>query len=169
MFIYLNVFLAKPLNIDYSNLLLRGYFTINALIYNLEQMQDLYTIVEEHPNFVIFRDLENRLMLYERLMGTMHDISNDSSLVLEIKGVNKPTRFDLSMSLLETELKSDWDTLILEATQDCNLRCGYCIYGGNYSGERVHSIEKKDMPLDIAIKAIDLFSLHAKTNPHVYL
>lgn len=31
------------------------------------------------------------------------------------------------------------DTFIIEFTQQCNMRCAYCCYGGSYVGNRIHS------------------------------
>src|SRR5699024_8096020 len=42
--------------------------------------------------------------------------------------------------------------VILQVTQNCNLRCGYCTYGGNYKN-RTHSL--KTMNFELAKKAID--------------
>ena len=42
--------------------------------------------------------------------------------------------------------------LVLEITQQCNLRCAYCCYGDDYSVFRNHS--RKTMDVDIAKKAI---------------
>lgn len=43
----------------------------------------------------------------------------------------------------------------LGITENCNFRCGYCVYSGSYQGERTHSTQT--MPLDTARKAVDLF------------
>jgi len=45
--------------------------------------------------------------------------------------------------------------LILDVTEDCNFRCNYCIFSGNYVYYRSHS--KKYMNIDIAKKAIDYY------------
>jgi len=45
--------------------------------------------------------------------------------------------------------------LILEVTQDCNLRCGYCVHTGMYKGIRTHKSAK--MSIETAIKAIDYY------------
>lgn len=45
--------------------------------------------------------------------------------------------------------------VILELTQNCNLRCSYCIYGGEYKHFREHSA--KTMTPEIAKKAIDFY------------
>lgn len=47
--------------------------------------------------------------------------------------------------------------LILQVTQQCNLRCSYCSYSGNYYN-REHSDRR--MPFDMAKKAIDFYFDH---------
>jgi len=47
----------------------------------------------------------------------------------------------------------------LKVTEGCNLRCSYCIYGGDYSGRPKHS--NLMMPLEVAQKAIDYFMHHS--------
>jgi uncharacterized protein len=49
--------------------------------------------------------------------------------------------------------------LTLCATEACNLRCTYCIYGGSYDGWPVHSGRK--MPWDVARRAIDDYIEHS--------
>lgn len=61
--------------------------------------------------------------------------------------------------LAETFLNNKLGYLILQVTQNCNLRCEYCIYSGNYH-TRKHS--NKRMSFDIAKKAIDFFLEHSK-------
>ena len=48
-----------------------------------------------------------------------------------------------------------FDHLIIEATQDCNMRCRYCVYSGEHNNIRVHN--QSAMPWDTARKAIDFF------------
>ncbi|MCI6435581.1 MAG: radical SAM protein [Clostridiales bacterium] len=48
--------------------------------------------------------------------------------------------------------------LTLEMTQQCSLRCSYCIYSGNYDGVRVH--QPCDMDLSLITGAIDYFAEH---------
>lgn len=48
--------------------------------------------------------------------------------------------------------------IILQVTQNCNLRCGYCIYGGNYIN-RSHTPKK--MTFDMAKRAIDFGIAHS--------
>ncbi len=48
--------------------------------------------------------------------------------------------------------------LILVPTNDCNLRCAYCLYSTPTSGYRSHG--RSYMPWEVAKKAIDLFFLY---------
>lgn len=48
--------------------------------------------------------------------------------------------------------------LTLEITQQCSLRCSYCIYSGNYDGARVH--QACDMDMTLLTNAIDYFAAH---------
>jgi uncharacterized protein len=43
--------------------------------------------------------------------------------------------------------------LIFETSQNCNLKCSYCLYGGSYFHQRKNS--SKLLPFDIAAKTID--------------
>lgn len=47
-------------------------------------------------------------------------------------------------------------SLILELTQQCTLRCNYCIYSGNYTGVRTH--QNVHMTKEILEKSIDYFT-----------
>lgn len=47
--------------------------------------------------------------------------------------------------------------LILQVTQNCNLRCRYCVYSGSYVN-RTHT--KKRMSYDIARQAVDFYFAH---------
>lgn len=57
--------------------------------------------------------------------------------------------------------------LILNVTERCNLRCKYCTYSGTYYYERHHST--KDMPWEVAKKAIDYFHSHTQSSERVYI
>ncbi len=50
--------------------------------------------------------------------------------------------------------------LLLEVTERCNLRCGYCIYSPGYKGNKNHG--HKDMSFDVAEKAL----LHLKKHSY---
>ncbi len=54
--------------------------------------------------------------------------------------------------ILPYHLKNKVRHLILQVTQNCNLRCEYCVYSGDYQN-RTHS--RKKMSFDVAKKAMD--------------
>lgn len=63
---------------------------------------------------------------------------------------------DSNMLKLERNLKM----LTLQVTQNCNLRCEYCVYSENINlGQRSHS--NKKMSIELAKKCIDFFHEHS--------
>ncbi len=64
--------------------------------------------------------------------------------------------------LLEGSLSS----LTLQVTQECNMRCSYCAYSGNYEN-RKHSPKK--MSIATMEKAIDFFLEHSYESPNIHL
>lgn len=56
--------------------------------------------------------------------------------------------------------------LTLQVTQRCNLRCGYCVYGGDYMN-REHS--NKDMDFELAKKAINYLVEHSDHSRDIIL
>lgn len=70
---------------------------------------------------------------------------------------------DCSLCHPETEMlgdyyKSNLSSITLQVTQNCNLRCAYCIYSGSYVN-RTHN--NKRMQLETAIKAVDFLYQHS--------
>ncbi len=67
---------------------------------------------------------------------------------------NKPNIENVK-SLKKYLYRNGFNELILEVTTSCNLRCKYCVFSGNYDGQRNHGSEK--MELETAIKAIKIY------------
>ena len=61
-------------------------------------------------------------------------------------------------AMLSHTLNEKMEYLLLQVTQECNLRCHYCVYGGNYE-TRVHS--DLNMDISLAEKAIDYYLEHS--------
>lgn len=67
--------------------------------------------------------------------------------------------------ILEHNAKRRVRQLILQVTQQCNLRCEYCAYSGIYEGNRVHSGNR--MSFETAKRAIDFYMEHSIDSPSV--
>lgn len=61
--------------------------------------------------------------------------------------------------LLEDVLDANIESINLQVTQNCNLRCDYCPYTGNYYNNRKHS--NKRMSFELAKKGIDFLYDHS--------
>lgn len=68
--------------------------------------------------------------------------------------------------LLPYALQTRLGNLILQVTQNCNLRCEYCVYSGNYD-TRGHT--NKRMTFEVAKKAIDYFVDHSKERNKIFI
>lgn len=60
---------------------------------------------------------------------------------------------------LKSFYEKNINSVTLQVTQNCNLRCSYCVYSGHYTN-RMHS--NKRMSWDTAKKGIDFFIEHSK-------
>jgi len=107
----------------------------------------------------LFRDTNDEQYYFSpitnRIVPVPDDITEDQLTAEEGSfnfGYDKEEALDKVNNKLEI--------LILEGTQNCNLRCDYCIYGGAYEGEREH--QNIDMSPEIALKASKYFIDHSE-------
>lgn len=70
----------------------------------------------------------------------------------------------LETSTLENMYDSNLKGIILQVTQNCNLRCKYCVYSGSYVN-RQHN--NKRMSLDTAKDVIDFFWSHTSKSDNL--
>ena len=68
-----------------------------------------------------------------------------------------------ALSSIEQYMNGNLRQLILQVTQNCNLRCKYCVYSGSYIN-RTHT--NKRMTFETAKKAVDFYFSHS-TNKDV--
>lgn len=84
-------------------------------------------------------------------------------------GCLKPTKENIIVehfetSLLESLYENNLNTIILQVTQNCNLRCQYCVYSGSYIN-RVHN--NKRMSVEVAKQAIDFLAKHSGNSKEI--
>lgn len=65
----------------------------------------------------------------------------------------------VSSEEIDSSFNRGLEHLILNITEQCNLRCRYCLYSGHYKYQRRHS--RRQMKLSTAIKALELFLPHS--------
>jgi uncharacterized protein len=71
----------------------------------------------------------------------------------------KTLKFADSLQTIRHKLDSGIEYIILNITDQCNMRCTYCTYSGTYADERTHS--NRYMSFEIAQKAVDFYILHS--------
>ncbi len=68
--------------------------------------------------------------------------------------------------LLKYKLERGMHTITLQVTQNCNLRCSYCIYSDVHN-EKQRSHSNKKMTLETALKAVDFLAEHSVDSPRI--
>ncbi len=83
--------------------------------------------------------------------------------------VKKASQFGLSDHFANVEkiLNSFVQSINLEVTQDCNLRCRYCVYNNHFNEKRNYG--KKEMSLEVAKKAIRFLKAHSSKSDLILL
>jgi uncharacterized protein len=72
-------------------------------------------------------------------------------------------KFAESQASIKHNLSTQLSRLVLNITEQCNMRCKYCSYSGKYPYERVH--QNQHMTLETAKKAVDFYLLHSCQDP----
>ncbi len=105
-------------------------------------------------NSILFR-LNKEYILYEKLSNTLHSGSRDE--LLEVRETAESVIYNprFEAESLKKRSNDKLDSLLLNVTESCGLRCSYCIYSGKYEGERINGSE--NMNFETAKKAVDFF------------
>jgi len=95
-------------------------------------------------------------------------LENEVNRLLKYDIFNEP-KFDYEIEYPQCEyiediLKNCMRTITLQVTQNCNLRCKYCVYSGSYEN-RIHT--NKRMSFETAQKAIDFLHDHSSLSAAV--
>ena len=100
---------------------------------------------------------------FSEAAGTIvNAIEKEKILLTKSKGLSFVTKH---YGQLEEVCKNKLSQLILETTESCNLRCGYCIYNQYVEESRGHGF--KHMELSTAFAGIDYLTSHGSENDDV--
>lgn len=136
-------------------------------LYNQYYFYDANTnaIMEVPSEIYIFLKniIEKRDVDVRKEFESLGDYQKEEIEYLISSGLLSKSVTDCSLCHPETEMlcdyyKSNLSSITLQVTQNCNLRCAYCIYSGSYVN-RTHN--NKRMQLETAIKAVDFLYRHS--------
>ncbi|AQS11460.1 anaerobic sulfatase-maturating enzyme [Clostridium saccharobutylicum] len=145
---------------------------------HLLKLYDEYYLYDVNTNAIVSIPLK----VYEYLQSSLNSDENSNNLYecldknlrdgieyLKSQGMLLPRNENLKIKHVETDLLKDLyennlRSLTLQVTQNCNLRCSYCVYSGSYVN-RTHS--NKRMSWEVAKKTIDFFYEHSTNTEEV--
>ncbi|CAA6805835.1 MAG: Radical SAM protein [uncultured Sulfurovum sp.] len=102
--------------------------------------------------------------LFDGFSNEIYEISSQSDLDnITIQDIETNTEKQSLIPLQHNKkVINEAKTLVLEITEQCNLRCSYCVFDEDYENERSHGTLK--MEVDTAFKAIDNFRSRVSDN-----
>jgi uncharacterized protein len=122
----------------------------------------IYAVVRQFQITDVRTAIDSLLATYEKdllaesLQEIIDTIENENILLSNPEKIY----FDsLHFSNLENEINNNLGQITLEVTEDCNLRCEYCVYNDIVKDSRNHG--RKEMELSTAYKAIDFIAAHS--------
>lgn len=128
-----------------------------------------------HGRYLYDREV-NRLVSIDEEEYTSLTILRESTLGQECKkrfqekGLCLPTKLKEIVhddtNYLSDFLQRRVSELVLQVTQNCNLRCEYCAYSGSYFN-RIHTAKR--MPLDVAKQGVDFLISHSIDQKEVHV
>lgn len=110
-------------------------------------------------NLLKLKSYSGKLYVFDALTNNIFLIENnedfDSACIADFGHDSDLRSYALEFHDIQKEVISNSKTLILEITEECNLRCSYCVFDENHIFERNHS--NKTMPIELAFEAIQDF------------
>lgn len=138
------------------------------IIFKLFKTPKFYYLYDRNTNSTIriAEEAYNVLQNYSAGSKDYNDIVNGYQkkgylLPSEVKKIEHP-----KCKVLQNCLSDCIEQLTLQVTQNCNLRCEYCVYSGNYDN-RTHS--NRNMDFSTAKKAMDLLIRNSAQNRKLVL
>lgn len=148
--------LAKLFKTDRSKYI---YDTGTSKVMNCEKLeyQILEKIIDGKINEILdIKASDNENEFYEALENVKGAIENEDILKAGFNNVKFDS--DGHFQNLYNKLDNGLEQIVLELTEKCNLRCGYCIYNDYYEGKR--NFGNENMSIEVARKSIEYIKEH---------
>ncbi len=136
---------------------------MGEIIFTLVKTRGGGYVYDRHSNSVI-SVTESEFEEFQRIKSGELPTSNSGAIKkYQSFGMFQPNIVETirhpKSDIVEYHVSRCMHQLILQVTQQCNLRCAYCSYSGIYKSNRVHS--NKRMTFETAKRAIDFFLAHS--------
>jgi len=145
-----------------------------------------YTVFSTNKNYYLFDGVSCNIFSIEEDIYNNHEeifkkiynntYENDGKFSSSYNSILSAIKSNFLMSTFNNEFEYWFDVnqykkqcsaemnhLMIGLTENCNMRCKYCVYGGHYKNERMHS--NNDMNIDILKQSINYFFKSSK-NPN---
>lgn len=125
---------------------------VGKLIYDLV---DLYGVISNKELVRRFSSIYEESMLEAAIKELGEQEKPEGLLYTDVP--RRCSHF-ASSDEIKRQINSSLQQITLGVTEECNLRCKYCIYTGSYTGGRVH--RRREMTFEVAKASIDYLATH---------
>lgn len=139
------------------------YFIYDVNTNKIFEVDEIIYTISSYFNLLSLEEIKEKYAdrfparLIEIAWNTLQIRHQENGHLLDIRIMNRGHSFDWAG--IEPAIESEVRHMVLNVTDDCNLRCSYCVYSGDFEGRRTYS--KSLMTKEIAQKAIDYFLEHS--------
>lgn len=122
-------------------------------------------IVRFSDKTCIIRSAQGKQYLYSAVDNNIYECQNSDADLSEIDKIFKDNvaSYNYNPQTVSKKINQKIEHLILNVTEQCNLRCTYCAYSGIFIDERKHS--NLSITEEIAYRAIDFYLAHSSNVP----
>ena len=145
-------------------------------------MKFVYKVFSTSNTHYLYDGISENILLLNNEFYTQHSkifehfengVSDDFKLELEavrssiqnkllVPKSNEPLCYGFDETEFCKSFRKEMSHLMLGITENCNMRCHYCVYGGHYANERTHSAQT--MTKETGKAAVDFFIRESKSD-----
>lgn len=113
----------------------------------------------KNSNLLKIKSRSNRFYVFDAITNNIYELGSKCDLkniqLLDLGHESDSRKNALVFDGMHQTVKLDAKTLIIELTEQCNIRCSYCVFDESDETERNHS--DVDISEDLALNSIDNF------------
>lgn len=117
-----------------------SFYLFDGVSSNLFSISE--NIFHNHEKLIV--DIDKLSKNYNHLLDDEKEFYTaiDNGLFVPNDGVDEIQYWYNPKKIINDIEKNYINHVMIEMTQDCNMRCKYCVYGGHYPGEHTHNSQK---------------------------
>lgn len=142
----------------------KNYYIYDVNTNKIIEVDEIIYSISPHFNSLSLQEIQKKFAdrfsseSIDKAWKTLQMNHQEKGHLSDARPRNRGDTFDWDS--IEVQINSKVRQMVLNVTDNCNLKCKYCIYSGDFTGRRSH--RKTFMTRKVAKKALDYFLEHSK-------